>query len=346
MFFTNKTILLISPEPWDHIKVSKHYYALELAKRGNRVVFLNPPADFFQIENSDQDNIQVCHYQGFWKGLKYMPKFLRSLNQRNVFKKIELESKLKFDLVWSFDNSVFFDFDALPSRLVTISHIVDLNMSFQFSKASNSADICLASSRYILAKQKKDNSNCHFIQHGCSFVGQDSKTGSGTKVKIGYAGNLDISYIDWNLLGEVIVGFSECEFYFAGSGTVKKTSDNVYSLGKLDKKQLASFYNDMDVLLICYKANEFKQQLANPHKMMEYLAFGKPIVATYTEEFAELEFISMSKRSGDWVDMFRNVIQNLEKHTSKELVAKRKKFATNNTYEKQLNRIEKMLIDL
>ena len=39
----DRTILLVSPNEWGAMHVSKHHYALELAERGNRVIFLNPP---------------------------------------------------------------------------------------------------------------------------------------------------------------------------------------------------------------------------------------------------------------------------------------------------------------
>ena len=41
MKLKNKTILIISPERWGTNFVSKHHYALELAKNNN-VYFLNP----------------------------------------------------------------------------------------------------------------------------------------------------------------------------------------------------------------------------------------------------------------------------------------------------------------
>ena len=40
-YFENKTILLISPETWGPVKVSKHHYANYLAK-ANQVYFFNP----------------------------------------------------------------------------------------------------------------------------------------------------------------------------------------------------------------------------------------------------------------------------------------------------------------
>jgi hypothetical protein len=39
----NKTILVISPNNWGTMHISKHHYAIELARLGNSVYFLNPP---------------------------------------------------------------------------------------------------------------------------------------------------------------------------------------------------------------------------------------------------------------------------------------------------------------
>ena len=43
MSLKDKVILIISPQPWYQLFVSKHHYAIELAKYGNTVYFLNPP---------------------------------------------------------------------------------------------------------------------------------------------------------------------------------------------------------------------------------------------------------------------------------------------------------------
>ena len=39
----NKTILILSPQAWGTMFLSKHHYAVELARLGNRVYYLNPP---------------------------------------------------------------------------------------------------------------------------------------------------------------------------------------------------------------------------------------------------------------------------------------------------------------
>src|SRR4030081_3223301 len=48
----NKTILLISPQGWGPMFLSKHHYAIELAKRGNTIYFLNPPGEGHDSKNS------------------------------------------------------------------------------------------------------------------------------------------------------------------------------------------------------------------------------------------------------------------------------------------------------
>jgi len=42
--FTNKTIFILSPQPWGKMHISKHHYAIELAKKGNLIYYFNPPA--------------------------------------------------------------------------------------------------------------------------------------------------------------------------------------------------------------------------------------------------------------------------------------------------------------
>ena len=43
MQLINKTIIVISPQSWGNMFLAKHHYAIELAKYGNEVYFLNPP---------------------------------------------------------------------------------------------------------------------------------------------------------------------------------------------------------------------------------------------------------------------------------------------------------------
>ena len=114
-YFKGKNILLISPEAWSHLFVSKHHYAIELSKRNN-VFFLNPPTETFSLEGTDYKNLWKIDYKPFMKGLRFFPAFLQRYFMRRKFDKLEKLASIKFDCVWSFDNSVFFDFTFLPKK--------------------------------------------------------------------------------------------------------------------------------------------------------------------------------------------------------------------------------------
>ncbi|WP_425390373.1 hypothetical protein [Ekhidna sp.] len=337
-------ILLVSPEPWKHIFVSKHHYAIELANRGHTVLFLNPPSDKYSLQSTEYDNLYEVNYPGFLKGLKLFPRFFRVFSTRKVFRKIELLIQSSIDILWSFDNSVFFEMSALPSHVYRISHIVDENMNFQFARAAISADLCLGSTRNIVRRLREVNENAHFINHGYSEHMPDHFSLPKTdKIRVGYAGNLDIRYIDWKLIEEIVNKHPDVEFYFAGSGSGPLFSENVLYSGKLTKTQLTGFYQAMDALMIVYRADEFPNQLANPHKMMEYLASGKPIIATLTHEYENYSSIAMSKRNGEFPDLFEQFIQNLQVWDTVALRNERMQIAIANTYHKQVSRIENLM---
>src|SRR5690606_1014053 len=127
-------------------------------------------------------------------------------------------------------------------------------------------------------------------------------------IRVGYAGNLDLRYIDWNLLDRIISEHAGVGFYFAGPHKENSAVDrlrqkpNAHFLGKLPSAQLGSFYRKMDVLLLCYLADDYPDQLANPHKIMEYLGSGKVVVATRTGEYEAFEspgMLVMSRQNGE-----------------------------------------------
>src|SRR5690606_40657910 len=90
----------------------------------------------------------------------------------------------------------------------------------------------------------------------------------------------------------------------------------------MPSENLAAFYGQMDVLLLCYLADDYPEQLANPHKMMEYLGSGIPIVATFTAEYRDLSdrgLLAMTNTNNEFLSKFSSVLNDLtrsEEHTS------------------------------
>src|SRR5690606_15813052 len=137
---------------------------------GNRVFYLDPPGELVGMESTKYENVFCIKYKRFPAGLRFYPRMLRKYFINRKFKQLEKLCDARFDFVWSFDNSVFFDFSAIPERVFSISHMVDLNQNFQFADASRTAKVCLGVSRSIISKQRAFNPNSFFINHGYSTI--------------------------------------------------------------------------------------------------------------------------------------------------------------------------------
>ena len=352
---------MISPEPWDHIFVSKHHYAATLAKRGNKVFFLNPPGKKYEMKQTEFCDVFAVDYKGFPRGLRFYPSILQKYIITWMYNRLTRLCSTEFDIIWSFDNSVFYDFSALPSAGLKISHIVDFNQNFQMQKAATSADVCFCTTGLIKANLERHNSKVYKINHGFnpSMVKKGSVSGpSNEGIRVIYAGNLSIPYIDWSLVLEVVHNFSEVQFLFLGSNNDVEVDDrslreskrkvmhsaNVVFGGCVDANELQEYYQSADVLLVAYHEKYHSGQADNPHKIMEYLGSGKVVLATHTSEYLGLSpLIVMSNKNSEWPDLFRAVIGNLEYYNSDQLQARRVAFAMDNTYEKQICKIERII---
>ena len=353
----NKTILIISPEPWGQNFVSKHHYAVMLAKHKNIVYFLNPPSAYYKLHPTQYHNLYVVDYPPFLKGLRYLPEALQRKTIRQKYKKIQQLAQCTFDVVWSFDNSVFYDFSALPESVLKISHIMDVNQDFQTATAARTADICIGVTNVIRERLRQYNENSFKIQHGYTpqfitpYLFPDVKE----SIKAVYVGNLSIPFIDWEVISLTVSRNPQIAFFFVGPDGNSNLSEksyhsaekeavkalgNTYFVGSVPHYQIPSLLQQADVLLLCYQEKHFIQA-ANSHKLLEYLASGKVVVATYTDEYIkQRELLAMSERNDDYPALFAEVINNLDKYDVQENQENRKQFALNNTYEKQLQRIE------
>lgn len=356
----SKTIILISPEPWSHIHVSKHHYAILLSKQGNKVFFLNPPSKKTEVKSTRYENLLEVNYTGFVKGLRFVPPFVQRFLMKVKFNKIQQIVSKQIDVVWSFDNSVFFDFEALPKGVLKISHIVDLNQDFQFNRAAKTANICFGTTQMIVDKLKLQNPNSFFIHHGLQEViepkGNSEVQLPGSQVlKALYLGNLAMKYLDWEILLEGALKNPEIDFVFIGSNkevfdtainpmhTFKRQMDelpNVFFCNQIPSDMIFHYISAANLLLIAYQENHHQDQ-ANPHKMMEYLASGKPIVCTHTSEYSSLkDCVAMSENNGEWSGVLADVCKHISYWSSEELLNKRKSYALEHTYERQLERIK------
>jgi len=360
----NNNILIVSPESWGTNFVSKHHYALELAKN-NSVYFINSIDKQYKLSKIGPSLYTIdCHI--LFRGIGKLPKFLSAIFTKLELERLEKKTKVKFDIIWNFDSSRFFNLSNIQNKL-KIAHLVDLSEHFQRPALSKSSDICLCSSEVILHEMKKYNKTAFNIGHGVQnsddtiSISTEEKAELNTKFKYkaAYVGNLSIKYLDWKTYYQIVKENDETAFYFIGplgvsnlSKTIEinshfneiKLLPNSIFLGEKPSTKILSYLKEMDILMMIYNTDKYKDQLSNPHKTLEYLASGKVVVSSWTEEYKnKLHLLEMVKSNKELPAKFQEVITNIDYYNSDEKQAKRRAFALKNTYDKKIQQIEQLI---
>ena len=336
----NKTILLISPQEWNGLRVSKHHYAEELAKRGNRVFFLEPPgykSGNVEVRPSGIDNLFIVRYN-FLFGPKIrfhfrrLYDFLASIYIKRIRKKLG-----NLDVVWCFEPNLYSNLTLFKSEL-SIFHPVDaIDLEHQIS-VGKSADIIFSISNNILEKFRHINVPRFFINHGLSshFM-QEIVYKSDKNLRFAYIGNLSMKGIDQDSLYQVVTGFTNVSFHLYGNYKEKDNlvvsllkQPNVEFLGRKSPMELATLLKKYSGFMLCYNPSLELNGGSNSHKILEYLSFGKVIVANKVLHYEQhRDLIQMSKfdDNSDYVHLFEETVKNLERYNTSQLIKMRRKLA-------------------
>ena len=374
---SNKNILLISPQKWGEMHLSKHHYAIELAKRGNTVYFLNPfdinqKKRFIIKQHEEYKELYIVTYKPLFPlVIRFHFRWLFDFLMQFQVKMLLLRIGRKIDIVWCFEPNLYSNLNLFKADL-NIFHPVDqLNYDYQFNIAS-SAHVVFSVSDVILNRLKTRKVQQYFINHGLSEHfeeqcrnGMIKKTPAGQMVKIGYAGNLFMGHLDRNVMKSIIVENPDVSFFFWGpyrledsyvSGYVTdeirafirflSDSKNVTLKGVKQPKELADEICDIDGFLVCIDPEADPNKGSNSHKILEYLSTGKVVISNYISSYSDKrDLIAMVDENSNskLPDLFKKVISNLSSYNSIEFQKKRIEFALDNTYAKQIDRIETYL---
>jgi hypothetical protein len=380
-FLQNKTILILSPQAWGKMMLAKHHYALELAKAGNRVYFLNPPDNASwklkkakqrirvraAAENPDLFIIdQELYFPYFFK---YHARPLYNMLIRKQIRDILKVIGRPLDILWSFDLGNLFPIRYFPDYVYKIFHPVDEPGDKHAISAAEGAGILFSVTHEIIDKYTAHRIPSYFVNHGLAdeFISDQAPVTPHGKTKhAGMSGNLLRQDLDRNILLQIIQENPAVVFHFYGSykandsnigaGTDSDTRtfiealvdfDNVKLHGVMKTSELAGELRGMDILLICYDIEKDQSRGTNYHKVMEYLSTGKVIVSNNITTYdREPDLIRMTKeRSGNYLlpALFRETVENLDVYNAPALMQKRQRFARQNSYRNQLEVIDNML---
>ncbi|MBE0650334.1 MAG: glycosyltransferase [Bacteroidales bacterium] len=214
-------------------------------------------------------------------------------------------------------------------------------------------DLVVANSTYLAYLAGRFNPHSYYVGQGCDVslfdkkliksVPEDMKNINGPI--IGYIGvlytlRLDISVLvhiakshpDWSLvlIGPEDEGFKNSELH---------RIDNVHFLGRKKMEELPVYLNSFDVALNPQVVNEVTRG-NYPRKIDEYLAMGKPTVATKTEAMSVFSnYVYLAENKEQYVTLIEKAL--LE--NSPELERKREELARSHTWEANVDEIYKRI---
>ncbi len=375
----NKAILILSPQNWGTMFLSKHHYAIELAKKGNKVYFLNPPAQDKpfnlkpHVANAPSGVVEglylVNHRFGFPYTLKFHAKPLYNMLVGLHIRKIIRSIGGAPDIIWSFDLGDLYPFRLFRSGAYRIFHPVDEPLNKTAIDSATGANVIFSVTKEILEKYAGFDIPRHFINHGLSdeFMGLPGFEKDGPPpIRVGFAGNLLRDDIDREIMLRIVRENPEVVFECWGSYTGKQSNiggsgdsltetfiaslkkcENVILHGAVPTAVLANEMQRMDVFLICYDVRKDQSRGTNYHKIMEFLSTGKVIVSnnvtTYKDRPALVQMVKERDNNEGLPALFKEVIGHLDDYNRPARQEERRTFARDNTYETQIERIEKII---
>lgn len=262
------------------------------------------------------------------------------------------------------DNDMFrsFHLKALLKPAISIYYSRDFMLAVDYWKLHGNklepelianSDLCVANSVYLADYCRKYNPKSFYVGQGCELEmfmhGASEVIPSDIlnikKPVIGYVGalqsiRLDINIIryiannrpDWNV---VLVGPEDEEFMASDLHQLQ----NVMFLGAKDPALLPSYINNFDVCINPQIINQVT--IGNyPRKIDEYLAVGKPVVATKTEGMIIFkDFCFLAETKEEYVTLIEEALLK----DNDELKSSRQKFASTHTWENCVLEIDKAI---
>lgn len=301
-----------------------------------------------------------------WITIQPLFEFFNKVNNKKFAASIRTAiNKLNFNNVILFnDNDIFrvFHLKELLKPSMCIYYSRDYMLAFDYWRKHGTklepeliakSNVCVANSVYLTNYCKKYNPNSFYVGQGCqleAFTNMDlievpaDLKGIHSPI-IGYVGalhhiRLDMCILDfiatsnpqWNI---VLVGPEDDEF----KKSILHKLKNIYFIGSKNPKDLHTYIQTFDVCINPQLVNELT--IGNyPRKIDEYLAAGKPVVATKTEAmsiFSEYVYLPESKEE------YITFIQKALEEQDETFLEKRKAFAMSHTWENSVGEIYKAI---
>jgi glycosyltransferase involved in cell wall biosynthesis len=156
---------------------------------------------------------------------------------------------------------------------------------------------------------------CHLIRNGCEFdrFGRAIRVKSQSKPIVGYVGAVS-DWFDGQLVFEIARERSDWQFDIYGATVgadiaAARALPNVNFFGEIPYESVPSAMAHFDVCIIPFKLNSLTLA-TNPVKVYEYLAVGRPVVATELPELLGMEAVDVfcASSANKFIDQIKRAI--------------------------------------
>jgi glycosyltransferase involved in cell wall biosynthesis len=346
------------------------YQSKEDPKIQTRLAVINGEKDgLLQI----QDNLWNLYPDTMIESINWIPlqgifEWLNKRNNRLFAKSIQVAiQKLGFkDIILFNDNDMFrsFHLKDMLHPFISIYYSRDFMLAVDYWKKHGEklepeliakSDICVANSTYLAQYCEQYNPQSFYVGQGCELdlfmqtVGLAKPTDllAIPSPIIGYVGALQSIRLDIEVLMHISASKPEWNLVLVGpQDDVFKSSPlhqckNVFFIGSKDPSELPQYIHAFDVCINPQIVNQVT--IGNyPRKIDEYLAVGKPVVATKTEAmriFMEHCYLADDKHS--YIDSIAKALET----NSPELANQRREFAAGHTWENSVALIDQAILN-
>jgi len=308
-------VLSIVPNRWRLRWASRHQILSRLAKYYH-VVWMNPPSDWWDTSMKDVYR-KILNHEGitsFGDGLKIydptcLPKFYRPVWLDKMTTRLRIRKAYGIlkdqgctTVVLYIWRPEYAEAIKMVRHDLSCYHIDD---EYSFSESEQPNDIqeveliksvgqVFIHSVGLMEKKGGINSNTEYIPNGVDYamysnpVPVPADMAKIPKPWIGYTGIIK-KQLDWRLLSCLTGRHPEWSFVFVGAHqqddetreTIRQIQrqGNVHFLGEKNVWEISAYPQHFDVCIMPYKNNAYTNYIY-PMKLHEYLAGGKPVVAT------------------------------------------------------------------
>lgn len=362
--------------------LSKHNYAIELARSGHTVYFLNPPTYVKSLESislsvkQEKPNLYLVDYNLSLAihHLRFKARIAFDLFIRKSLIR-QLNKLANFNELWCFEPNIFSSFQPFNAKKKLL-FIVDQHDNKTIKKLAGEADGIATISSLILEYFEFSTTPKLLLNHGLNRTFTElakTRLAKGISdfkqkgpVKLAYVGNLlQGNRMDHKTLQEIVQQNPKVQFHIYGPYEVKgntlgsnvneslqqfiqalKNATNVKLHGILPQDELAKQMQEADAFLTCYNYLTDDNKSSNCHKIIEYLSTGKTVISnriiTYENTTGLME-MPAEYTNENLPALFKEVTSRLPEFNAPDKQKIRIDFALQNTYQHHIKTISSFL---